>query len=172
MLRHANAGDVGTLEQGRRRPALRDESGLDKKLSWRLRAAYQSLPKYRKLHGFTEDHAASVRAFLCPLQGSRTGQVGQNRVLGRCGQGAADRFGSDRKAAVNKKLTSLIAWGQVEHALFAEGVPDPGLAIGPGRAEMIGRDAALVSRIDLPRERDKIPDRAKMDVPTTSAMTP
>jgi hypothetical protein len=37
---------------------------------------------------------------------------------------------------------------------------------------MIGRDAALVSRIDLPRERDKIPDRAKMDVPSTSAMTP
>jgi hypothetical protein len=98
--------------------------------------------------------------------------VGQNRVLGRCGQGAADRFGSDRKAAVNKKLTSLIAWGQVEHALFAEGVPDPGLAIGPGCTEMIGRDAALVSRIDLPRERDKIPDRAKMDVPSTSAMTP
>src|ERR1700732_5147226 len=54
--------------------------------------------------------------------------------------------------------------GQAEHALFAEEVPDPGLAIGQGRAETVERHAALDPRIDLPHERDKILDRTKMDV--------
>src|ERR1700738_764853 len=54
--------------------------------------------------------------------------------------------------------------GQAEYALFAEEVPDPGLAIGQRRAETIERHAALDPRIDLAHERDKILDRAKMDV--------
>src|ERR1700730_9697899 len=54
--------------------------------------------------------------------------------------------------------------GQAEHALFAEKVPDPGLAIGQGRAEAIERHAALDPCIDLPHERDKILDRTKMNV--------
>ena len=54
--------------------------------------------------------------------------------------------------------------GETEDALFAEQVPDPGLAIGQGRAGTIERHAALDPRIDLPHERDKILDRAKMDV--------
>src|ERR1700719_1531339 len=54
--------------------------------------------------------------------------------------------------------------GQAEHALLAEEVPDPGLAIGQGRAETIERHAARDPRIDLPHERDKILDRTKMDV--------
>src|SRR6202023_1836566 len=53
---------------------------------------------------------------------------------------------------------------QTEDALFADEVPDPGLAIGQGRAETIERHAALDSCVDLPHQRDKILDRAKMDV--------
>src|ERR1700682_5756647 len=54
--------------------------------------------------------------------------------------------------------------GQAEHALFAEEVPDPRLAIGQRRAETVERHAALDPRIDLPHQRDKILDRTKMDV--------
>jgi hypothetical protein len=48
--------------------------------------------------------------------------------------------------------------------LFPEQVPDPGLAIIQWHAGMIERHATLDPRIDLTHERDKILDRAKMDV--------
>jgi hypothetical protein len=48
--------------------------------------------------------------------------------------------------------------------LFAEEVSNPGLAIGQGRAEAIERHAALDLCVDLPHERDKILDRARMGV--------
>src|ERR1019366_3551498 len=54
--------------------------------------------------------------------------------------------------------------GKTEDALFPEKVPDPGLAITQWRAGIIERHATLDPRIDLARERDKILDRAKMDV--------
>lgn len=98
--------------------------------------------------------------------------MGQDRALGRCGRGVADRLEAIERAAANYQLTSLTAFGRGGNALFAEEVPDPGLAIGQGCAETIERDAALAPRIDLAREREKILDRAKMDVPSSSATAP
>ena len=68
-----------------RRPLHARRGGQDEKIvavpSARLTKRYQNIENFTDLPEIT---LQSVRAFLCPLQGSRAGQMGQDRALGRC----------------------------------------------------------------------------------------
>ena len=63
---------------------MEDEAGGDEKLlavpSAKLTQRYAGVEQFHRSAG---DHAPADRAFLRPLQGSRAGQMGQDRPLGR-----------------------------------------------------------------------------------------
>ena len=71
---------------------MEDEAGGDEKLlavpSAKLTQRYA---RVEHLHRSAGDHAQADRAFLRPLQGSRAGQMGQDRPLGRRRRSAPPR---------------------------------------------------------------------------------